>query len=64
MKIFIILRPAIKTVTVDEILWKNPAEFLGSAQITLWNPGMHMEFLRSETSNEENIFSFPFYLLL
>lgn len=46
------------------VLVENPAEFSGSAQITLWNPGMHMELLRSETDNKENIFSFPFYTLL
>lgn len=51
-------------MTVDEILGENPAEFLGSAQISLWNTRIHMELLRSETGNEENIFSIPFYPLL
>lgn len=50
-------------MTVDEILGENPAEFLGSAQITLWNTKIHMELLKSETGNE-NIFSFPFNPLL
>lgn len=46
-------------------LVENPVQFLRSAQITLWNLGMHMEqmqLLRSETGNKEN--SFLLYTLL